>query len=75
MMNFKTLAAIALLTCAANVQADEILVDTNDLHAAISAQLAEGLEAMQQDLNDDVNAMLVATESEKETTANVQHSE
>ncbi|QLE86337.1 MULTISPECIES: hypothetical protein [Shewanella] len=75
MMNLKTLATVALLACTANVHADEIVVDTNDLHAAISAQLAEGLEAMQQDLNDDVNAMLVATESDKETTANVQHSE
>lgn len=65
MINFKTVFAMALLSSSTVVNADEILVDTTDLHASISAELAEGLTQMQQDLNDDLNAILIAHEDEQ----------
>ncbi|MCG9712063.1 hypothetical protein L1D32_17375 [Shewanella insulae] len=69
MINFKTVFAIALLSASTAATADEIVIDTTDLHAAISAQLAEGLEQMQQDLNEDLNAILVAQKDEQTDTS------
>ncbi|AQS37398.1 hypothetical protein Sps_02240 [Shewanella psychrophila] len=77
MINFKTVFVLALLTTATSVSADEIAIDTVDLHAAIAADLAVGMEMMQQNLNEDMNTMLIATEQEPEAevTANVTRSE
>ncbi|KIO37698.1 MULTISPECIES: hypothetical protein [unclassified Shewanella] len=69
MINFKTVFAIALLSASSAATADEIVIDTTDLHATISAQLAEGLELMQQDLNEDLNAILVAQKDEQTDTS------
>ena len=69
MINFKTVFAIALLSASNAATADEIVIDTTDLHATISAQLAEGLELMQQDLNEDLNAILVAQKDEQTDTS------
>ncbi|ASJ96093.1 MULTISPECIES: hypothetical protein [Shewanella] len=69
MINFKTVFAIALLSASTAATADEIVIDTADLHASISAQLAEGLEQMQQDLNEDLNAILVAQKDEQQETS------
>ncbi|GIU30962.1 hypothetical protein TUM4644_30310 [Shewanella colwelliana] len=74
MINFKTVFAIALLSASTAATADEIVIDTTDLHASISAQLAEGLVQMQQDLNEDLNAVLVAQEDEA-TKVTVQRAE
>ncbi|MCZ4337556.1 hypothetical protein [Shewanella colwelliana] len=74
MINFKTVFAIALLSASTAAAADEIVIDTTDLHASISAQLAEGLVEMQQDLNEDLNAVLVAQEDEA-TKVTVQRAE
>ena len=74
MINFKTVFAIALLSASTAATADEIVIDTSDLHASISAQLAEGLVQMQQDLNEDLNAVLVAQEDEA-TKVTVQRAE
>jgi hypothetical protein len=74
MINFKTVFALALLSACSLASADEIVVDTTDLHASISAQLAEGLAQMQQDLNEDSTAVLVAEEDEQ-TVISAQRSE
>ncbi|ACA87738.1 MULTISPECIES: hypothetical protein [Shewanella] len=58
MLNLKTVFVLAFLSTATSVQADEARIDTTDLHATISAELAEGMEVMQQDLTEDLNAML-----------------
>ncbi|BAJ01098.1 hypothetical protein [Shewanella violacea] len=75
MIKLKTVLVLALLTIATSVSADELNIDTIDLHAAIAADLAEGMEMMQQNLNEDINTMLIATEQATDTTANVTHSE
>ncbi|QYK00443.1 hypothetical protein [Shewanella psychrotolerans] len=75
MINLKTVFAIALLSVSTAVSADEIIIDTTDLHASISAQLAEGLAQMQQDINEDVNAVLIAEKDEQPTTFNAQRTE
>lgn len=74
MINFKTVFALALLSACSLASADEIVVDTTDLHASISTQLAEGLAQMQQDLNEDLTAVLVAAEDEQ-TVISAQRSE
>lgn len=75
MLNLKTVFVLAFLSTATTVSADELVIDTTDLHATISAELAEGMELMHQNLNEDLNAMLVAEEKTAETTANVSHAE
>ena len=75
MINLKTVFAIALLSASTAASADEIIIDTTDLHASISAQLAEGLAQMQQDINEDVNAVLVAEKDEQQISISVQRSE
>ncbi|WP_076412665.1 hypothetical protein [Shewanella sp. UCD-KL12] len=75
MLNLKTVFVLAFLSTATTVSADELVIDTTDLHATISAELAEGMELMHQNLNEDLNAMLVAEEKTAETTANVNHAE
>lgn len=75
MINLKTVFVLALLTTATSVSADEITIDTLDLHATIAADLAEGMEMMQNNLNEDMTNMLIATEQVAETTASLTRSE
>lgn len=75
MINLKTVFVLALLTTATSISADEITIDTLDLHATIAADLAEGMEMMQNNLNEDMTNMLIATEQVAETTASVTRSE
>lgn len=75
MINLKTVFAIALLSVSTAASADEIIIDTTDLHASISAQLAEGLTQMQQDINEDVNAVLIAEKDEQPTTISAQRAD
>ncbi|GGI94363.1 hypothetical protein GCM10007978_34990 [Shewanella hanedai] len=58
MLNLKTVFVLAFLSTATSVQADESTIDMTDLHTTISAQLSEGMEVMQQDLTEDLNALL-----------------
>ncbi|MFT5705065.1 MAG: hypothetical protein ACI8SK_001019 [Shewanella sp.] len=67
MLNLKTVFVLALLSTATSVQADESTLNMTDLHATISAQLDEGMDVMQQDLTEDLNALL-HTENQVETT-------
>ncbi|QFU23894.1 hypothetical protein FM038_018170 [Shewanella eurypsychrophilus] len=71
MLNFKTVFVLAFLTTATNVSADEVLIDTTDLHATITAQLAEGMEQMQKNLTEDLNTVLIAEETTSETDVKV----
>ncbi|MPY21115.1 hypothetical protein FM037_20690 [Shewanella psychropiezotolerans] len=75
MINLKTVFVLALLTTATSVSADEFAIDTIDLHATIATDLAEGMEMMQQNLNEDMTSMLIATDQAAEATANVTRSE
>lgn len=68
MLNLKTVFVLALLSTATTVSADEVVIDTSDLHATISAQLAEGMEMMQNNLTEDMNTILIAEETTDETT-------
>ena len=71
MLNLKTVFVLAFLTIATNVSADEVLIDTTDLHATITAQLAEGMEQMQKNLTEDLNTVLIAEETTSETDVKV----
>ncbi|MCG9697270.1 hypothetical protein [Shewanella sp. Isolate11] len=70
MINFKTVFAIALLSASTTAMADEVVIDTTDLYADISAQLAQGIDQMHQDLNnEDMNAVLIAKKKEQQETS------
>lgn len=74
MINLKTVFAIALLSASTTTMADEvIIIDTQELHADISAELALGIEQMQQNLHEDTDAMLIADKKEQQT-ANTEQS-
>ncbi|ABV37927.1 conserved hypothetical protein [Shewanella sediminis HAW-EB3] len=75
MLNLKTVFVLALLSTATTVSADEVVIDTADLHATISAQLAEGMEMMQNNLTEDMNTILVAEETTDKTTVVVTRAE
>jgi len=75
MLNLKTVFVLALLSTATTVSADEMVIDTSDLHATISAQLAEGMEMMQNNLTEDMNTILIAEETTDETTVVVTRAE
>ncbi len=74
MINLKTVFAIALLSASTTTMADEvIIIDTQELHADISAELALSIEQMQQNLHEDTDAMLIADKKEQQT-ANTEQS-
>ncbi|RTR37469.1 hypothetical protein EKG38_18590 [Shewanella canadensis] len=75
MLNLKTVFVLALLSTATTVSADEVVIDTADLHATISAQLAEGMEMMQNNLTEDMNTILIAEETTDKTTVVVTRAE
>lgn len=75
MLNLKTVFVLALLSTATTVSADEVVIDTADLHATISAQLAEGMEMMQNNLTEDMNTILIAEETTDKTTVIVTRAE
>ncbi|MEC4726437.1 hypothetical protein HWQ46_12840 [Shewanella sp. D64] len=58
MLNLKTVFVLAFLSMATSVQADESTIDMTDLYATINAQLIEGMAVMQQDLTEDLNALM-----------------
>lgn len=58
MLNINTIFAFTLLSSVTSIQANESTIDITHLHAAINAQLVEGIEGMQQDLTEDLNALL-----------------
>ncbi|MEZ9820438.1 hypothetical protein AB4238_07420 [Shewanella sp. 10N.286.45.A1] len=67
MLNLKTVFVIALLSASTTVSADEITVDTTDLEATLTANLAESMDLMQVQLTEELNTMLVADEQQDET--------
>ncbi|GIU09585.1 hypothetical protein TUM4261_18140 [Shewanella sp. c952] len=67
MLNLKTVFVIALLSASTTVSADEITVDTTDLEATLTANLAESMDLMQVQLTEELNTMLVADELQEET--------
>ncbi len=75
MLNLKTVFVLAFLSTATTVSADELVIDTTDLHATITAQLAEGMELMQKNLTEDLNAVLIADETASETDVKVTFAE
>ena len=76
MFNFKSVFAIALLSSlTATAGADEAVIDTVDLHASITAELALTMEQMQQALTEDMNTILIAEREEEIKTTQVQLAE
>lgn len=76
MFNFKSVFAIALLSSlTATASADEAVIDTVDLHASITAELALTMEQMQQALTEDMNTILIAEREEEIKTTQVQLAE
>ncbi|MFT5787942.1 MAG: hypothetical protein ACI8SJ_000037 [Shewanella sp.] len=74
MLNLKSVFILALLSASATVSADEVTIDTTDLEATLTANLAESMELMQLQLTAELNTMLIADEQKQanETTASVQ---
>ncbi|GGI73557.1 hypothetical protein [Shewanella gelidii] len=61
MFNLKSvIAALVLSGTAVTASADEIVIDTSDLHETISAELAISMQEMQQQLVEDIDAILIA---------------
>lgn len=74
MLNLKSVVVIALLSVSATASADEVTIDTADLQATLTANLAESMELMQLQLTTELNTMLVADEQKQDDkeTASVQ---
>ncbi|WOT06056.1 hypothetical protein [Shewanella youngdeokensis] len=67
MLNLKSVFVIALLSASATVSADELTIDTTDLEATLTANLAESMALMQEQLTDDLNTVLVADKQQQES--------
>lgn len=68
MFNFKSvLAALIISGTAATASADELVIDTTDLHASITAGLAISMQEMKEQLNEDINTILIAQTRDEET--------
>lgn len=68
MFNFKSvLAALIISGTAATASADELVIDTTDLHASITADLAISMQEMKAQLNEDINTILIAQTRNDET--------
>ncbi|QQX79107.1 hypothetical protein JK628_16300 [Shewanella sp. KX20019] len=74
MLNLKSIFVLALLSASATVSADEVTLDTTDLEATLTANLAESMELMQLQLTTELSTMLVADEQKQDNkeTASVQ---
>ncbi|MCL1048578.1 hypothetical protein L2755_02870 [Shewanella abyssi] len=74
MLNLKSVFVLALLSASATVSADEVTLDTTDLEATLTANLAESMELMQLQLTTELSTMLVADEQKQQDkeTASVQ---
>lgn len=76
MFNLKSAFAIAVLsTLSVSANADEMMIDTSDLHASITAELTQNMEKMHQDLSEDTNTLLIAKQSAGINTAQAPKSE
>ncbi len=73
MLNLKSVLVIATLSLSASVSADEITIDTKDIEATLTANLAESMELMQSQLTAELDTMLSTDEVKKnqEATAKV----
>lgn len=73
MLNLKSVLVIATLSLSASVSADEITIDTKDIEATLTANLAESMELMQSQLTAELDTMLSTDEVQKnqEATAKV----
>ncbi|MCL1146018.1 hypothetical protein AB4298_15500 [Shewanella sp. 10N.261.52.F9] len=73
MLNLKSVLVIATLSLSATVSADETNIDTKDVEATLTANLAESMELMQSQLTSELNTMLITDEQKKneEATAKV----
>ncbi len=69
MFNFKSvLAALIISGTAATASADELVIDTTDLHASITADLAISMQELKAQLDEDTNTILIAQTSDEEST-------
>ena len=77
MLNLKSVLVIATLSLSATVSADETNIDTKDVEATLTANLAESMELMQSQLTSELNTMLITDEQKKneEATAKVMHAD
>ncbi|GIU13425.1 MULTISPECIES: hypothetical protein [unclassified Shewanella] len=72
MFNLKSVFVIAILSVSASVSADELTIDTKDIEATLTANLAESMELMQAQLTSELDTMLVTDEQKKNEEATAQ---
>ncbi|GIU45046.1 hypothetical protein TUM4438_17650 [Shewanella sairae] len=69
MLNLKSVLVIATLSLSASVSADEMTIDTKDIEATLTANLAESMELMQSQLTAELDTMLATDEVKKDQEA------
>ncbi|MCK8045628.1 MULTISPECIES: hypothetical protein [Shewanella] len=73
MLNLKSVFVIAILGVSASAMADDTSINTKDIEATLTANLAESMELMQDQLTAELDTMLIIDEQKKneEATAKV----
>ncbi|GIU28754.1 hypothetical protein L2719_02410 [Shewanella schlegeliana] len=72
MLNLKSVFVIVILGASASVSADEISINTKDVEATLTANLAESMELMQTQLTAELDTMLATDELKKSEEATAQ---
>lgn len=69
MLNLKSVFVIAILGVSASANADEITINTKDIEATLTANLAESMELMQAQLTNELETVLITDEQKKDEEA------
>ncbi|MDR8522976.1 hypothetical protein [Shewanella fidelis] len=73
MLNLKSVFVLAILSVSASAMADDTQINTKDVEATLTANLAESMELMQEQLSAELDTILAIDEQKKneEATAKV----
>ncbi|WP_108945945.1 hypothetical protein [Shewanella halifaxensis] len=73
MLNLKSVFVLAILSVSASAMADDTQINTKDVEATLTANLAESMELMQEQLSAELDTILTIDEQKKneEATAKV----
>ena len=73
MLNLKSVFVVAILSVSASAMADDTQINTKDVEATLTANLAESMELMQEQLSAELDTILAIDEQKKneEATAKV----
>ena len=73
MLNLKSVFVLAILSVSASAMADDSQINTKDVEATLTANLAESMELMQEQLSAELDTILAIDEQKKneEATAKV----